>query len=387
MEEINKFKIAYCLPSLYIAGGMERVLTLKANYFAENFNYDIWIVLTDGKEKKPYFELSPKINVINLDLNFDEMFGQPFYKRVVQYLRKQYIYKKKLRKCLCELRPDITVSMLRREITFLPFIPDGSRKIGEAHVNRVNIHNAFGNKMNLVKRFISKYWMSRLMRALGMLDKFVILTHEDVANWGGLDNIEVINNPLTFFPERTSTCCEKNVIAVGRYLPEKGMDLLVDAWERVSRKHPDWVLKIYGDGPRNVLLDQIVRLNVSQNCFLEKPVANIVDKYLESSVLVLSSRFEGFGMVMPEAMACGLPVVAFSSYGPREIIHPDKDGILVENGNVEEFAKKICYLIENEQSRKKMGEQARINVQRLKIEYIACQWRDLFESLFAEKRK
>lgn len=79
-------------------------------------------------------------------------------------------------------------------------------------------------------------------------------------------------------------------------------------------------------------------------------------------------------------MACGVPPVSFTCpCGPRDIINDGKDGLLVENGNIEELAEKICYLIENEETRKEMGRQARADVQRFKIEYIAEQWKKLFE--------
>ena len=114
----KKIKIVYCLPSLYIPGGMERVLTIKANYFAEKLGYDIYIILTDGKGLEPFYALSPKVHLIHLDINFNELWNKPLYKKLFIYACKQRLYKKRLTKCLFEIRPDITVSMLRREINF-----------------------------------------------------------------------------------------------------------------------------------------------------------------------------------------------------------------------------------------------------------------------------
>jgi len=229
--------------------------------------------------------------------------------------------------------------------------------------------------------------MSKLIKELKKIDTFVVLSHEDKLKWRELENITVIHNPLSFFSEKTSDCNAKQVIAVGRYVPQKGFDILINAWNIVSQKHPEWILRIYGDGMRKELEEQIYSLRISNSCFLEHSVSNIADKYCESSIFVLSSRYEGFGMVITEAMACGVPAVSFACpCGPKDIIKNGIDGLLVENGNIQELADKICYLIEHEDVRKEMGKQARINVERFKIENIAMKWKELFDSLLDSKK-
>ena len=121
----KQLRIAYCIPSLYYPSGMERALTLKANYFAEHFGYDIHIILTDGKGKEPYYPLHPSITLHQLSINYDEMYGRSLLKRISGYSKKQRLYKKRLNECLCEIRPDITVSLLRREINFICDMKDG----------------------------------------------------------------------------------------------------------------------------------------------------------------------------------------------------------------------------------------------------------------------
>jgi len=378
-----QIKIAYCLPSLYISGGMERVLTLKANYFADVLNYEVYIILTDGKDKKPYFELSPKIHIVHLDVNYDELNGKTLFHRLPKYLIKQKVYKNRLKKCLMSIKPDITVSMLRREINFINSIHDGSKKIGEIHVNKSNFRDFNEEKnTNLLKKLLAKLWMYQLIRELKKLDKFVTLSHEDREKWTEINNTTVIHNPLSFFPDRTSDCSSHQVIGVGRYILQKGFDMLIDAWKIVSEKHPDWILKIYGDGDQKDYLDQIERLGLEKTCILNSAVPTISDKYIESSIFVLSSRFEGFGMVITEAMACGLPAISFACpCGPKDIINHGKDGFLVQPGNIQELANRIIYTIENQEERVKMGIEARKNSERFRIEKIADQWKALFESL------
>ena len=119
MAEEKRFKIVYCTPALYMAGGVERVLTLKANYFAEHFGYDITIILTEGKEKGLFYPLSDKVKIINLNINFEKLWTCSFVQKVFVYIQKQRKYRKALKNELMRLRPDITVSLLRREINFI----------------------------------------------------------------------------------------------------------------------------------------------------------------------------------------------------------------------------------------------------------------------------
>lgn len=222
-ETANKLKLVYITPALYMAGGVERVLTLKANYFAEHFGYDITIILTEGKDKPLFYPLSNKIKVINLNIGFEELWTCSFAKKVLVYLKKQRQFKKALTKELMRIHPDITVSLLRREINFINDIKDGSRKIGELHVNRANYRNFETNDSNFIKNLFAKFWMYSLVSKLKHLDQFVVLTEEDKKAWAELPNICVISDPLSFCPTQRSSLSIKRVIAVGRYVYQKAL--------------------------------------------------------------------------------------------------------------------------------------------------------------------
>ena len=375
-------KIAYCTPSLYIAGGIERVLTTKMNYLSDKAGYEVWVILTDGKGKNPYFPLSDKIHIVNLDLNFEELWSLSFLKKIFVYLKKQRIYKKKLKEALYEIRPDITVSTLRREINFITSIKDGSRKVGEMHVNRANYRNFEANDTNALKKIFERIWMKSLVGKLKKLDQFVVLTDEDRRNWHELDNVTTIPNPLNVFPTIESNQSARKVIAAGRYCYQKGFDLLLRAWAIVNEKHKDWHLDIYGAG-KNVEYKNLVNtLNICQNVGINPPTDNIYAKYADASIFVFSSRFEGFGMALLEAMATKLAVVSFACpCGPKDIISDGNDGVLVTNEDIQELADKICYLIENEEERKSMAENAKLKAMQYSVDNIMHRWIRLFESL------
>lgn len=378
-----RYKIVYCTPALYMAGGVERVLTLKANYFAEHFGYDITIILTEGKDKPLFYPLSDKVKVINLDIGFEELWTCSFLKKVLIYLKKQHRFRKALTQELMRLRPDMTISLLRREINFITSIKDGSKKIGELHVNRANYRNFESAESNVIKNLFSKFWMKNLVQHLRRLDGFVTLTKEDLLQWPELKNVVVIPDPLAFYPTSKSPLESKRVIAVGRYAYQKGFDLLLRAWKKVEKQASDWELVFFGQGDRSPYDSLVDELHIDrQRCHLNGPTENIMSEYLNSSVFVFSSRFEGFGMVLVEAMACGLPVVSFDCpCGPKDIVASGVDGILVENGNIDKLSEAIVSLIQDEKKLRRMACNAIDNVQRFNIEQVAQRWKSLFESV------
>lgn len=376
-------KIVYCTPALYMAGGVERVLTLKANYFAEHFGYDITIILTEGKDKPLFYPLSDTIKVINLDINFEELWTCSFVKKAFVYLKKQRIFKKKLTNELMRIRPDITISLLRREINFINEIKDGSKKIGELHVNRANYRNFEAGDSNAIKNMFAKYWMRNLVSHLKRLDRFVVLTEEDKASWTELDNVEVIPDPLAFDIDKVSPLTNKRVIAVGRYVYQKGFDILLQAWAKIEKRHNDWELAIYGMGDRTPYECLVEELHIDRNrCHLNGPTDDIKQEYLNSSLFVFSSRFEGFGMVLIEAMACGLPVISFDCpCGPKDIVRHQEDGLLVPSGDVAELSDAIHQLLSDDALRHEMVKKAIVNVRRFQINEIADRWRFLFDEV------
>lgn len=383
MNNEKRYKIVYCTPALYMAGGVERVLTLKANYFAEHFGYDITIILTEGKDKPLFYPLSDKVKVINLNIGFEELWTCSFIKKVFVYLKKQYLFKKLLKQELLRICPDITVSLLRREINFLTSINDGSKKIGELHINRAHYRNFEGKDANVLKNLFAKFWMNSLLSKLRKLDRLVVLTENDREAWVELNNVITIPNPLSISPVEKSDLSKNQVIAIGRYCHEKGYDKLLKAWAIVQYRCPEWHLAIFGDGDRSVYKMLIDKMHIDpKRCILNERTSDVISEYVNSSIAVCSSRFEGFGMVIVEAMACGLSVVSFDCpWGPHAIIKDGEDGLLVENGNVEKLAEAIIWMIQHPEQRKAMAEKAIENVQRFRIDQIAEKWKSLFETL------
>jgi glycosyltransferase involved in cell wall biosynthesis len=287
------------------------------------------------------------------------------------------------------LEPDFTISLLRREINFINKIKDRSLKIGEMHVNRANYRNFEPGDSNLIKKLFANFWMHNLVSNIKKLDGFVVLTKEDRESWKELDNVEVIPDPLPFKINSTSSLSSKRVIAVGRYVYQKGFDLLLQAWAKIEKPNQDWELVIFGQGDRQPYLQIVNDLNINkEHCHLFGPTNEIENEYLKSSIFVFSSRFEGFGMVLIEAMSCGLPCVSFDCpCGPKDIISDGIDGLLVSNGDVIQMANKLSELMNNHDEIMRLSRGALVKAENYSIDSISNIWKSLFDSLYQNKSK
>lgn len=383
----KRYSIVYCAPALYSAGGVERVISVKASYFAEVFGYDVTIIVTDGNEKNTFFQISSKVQIVNLNLGFEELWKVSFLKKLLLYAVKQRKFRKLLTEELMRIRPDITISVLRREINFINEIKDGSHKLGELHVNRSNYRNFTLRDTNVIKKVFSKFWMANLVRHLKKLDGIVVLTEAAKSDWPELSNISLIPDPLPFKSKRVSPLSKKRVVSIGRYAYEKGNDLLLQSWSKVEKVCDDWILDIYGMGNKESYHQLIRELGIDERrCHLYGSISNVEEIYLEGSIFALPSRFEGFGLVIIEAMSCGLPVVSFDcENGPRNIITNGRDGYLIQPFDVDAYAEKLIQLIHDKELRMQIGAAAYESSKHYAIEGIARLWKQLFDDIMLKE--
>lgn len=381
------YKIVYCTPALYSAGGVERVISVKASYFAETYGYDVTVIITEGQNRQTFFPVSDKVKIVNLGIGFEELWRASFLKKIFIYLQKQRKYKQLLTAELLHIRPDITISVLRREINFINTIKDGSLKIGELHVNRSNYRNFTAKDSNIVKRLFAKYWTKSLVGHLQQLDRMVVLTESARSDWPELERVSLIPDPLPFHVTVPSSLTAKRVISIGRYAYEKGNDLLLKAWAKVEKECPDWTLDIYGMGDRQPYRDMMQRLGIDESrCRLHGSLTDVSSEYLKSSIFALPSRFEGFGLVIIEAMACGLPVVSFDcENGPRNILTNGKNGFLVPCFDTDAYARQLESLMTDDSLLRQVGREAREASAAYSLADVARQWQQLFDKLMTGK--
>lgn len=361
-------------------GGLERVWTDKLNALSETPDYEVWLVTTDqGAHPYPY-SFNDKVHLIDLDIRFVQQYKYGLAKRLWVKCRLMRLYKRRLQQLFSEVRPDLLVTNSSENVSIINRWRDDLPLVVECHGTCDRPFHM--DKMTVFKRLKSFLYY----RSMAKADCIVALTQKDADKWKTINPAACAIPDIVHLNDREtySDCKNKRVIFVGRIDPQKGYRYLSEIWHLVSLRHPDWLLDIYGEGADRA--ENKPMLPKDENVFSHPQTSDIFEKYKESSILILTSVYEPFGLVMPEAMSCGVPVVAFDCpYGPSEIVTDGKDGFLVKCWEVEEFANKLCVLIENEELRRLLGRNAALSSLRFSSDKIIPLWITLYSSLANNK--
>lgn len=378
-------KIAYVLDDLDAAGGIQAVTRAKAAALAAIPGNEIMLV-TANDSRRTASSLPPGVKVVHLGVNYYEDDWKGFLYVLKGILVRRRRHAKALRKALDELRPDIVVSVGQSEKFMIPRLSRDKpwKTVREFHYSgtyRKDYARLQGGIRARVMAALSDFYEFGLRR--GTYDATVVLTRQDrEENWKGRRGVHVIPNPCVWRPERVAPLERPRAVAVGRLVPVKGFGLLVRAWEKWPPfiRTGNW--KFGGTVRSAVLLNAWSGERAGKNVLLRGATGEVREKLLQSSMLVFPSLFEGFGMVLVEAMACGVPCVAFECpCGPRDVISPEEDGLLVPPGDTDALARAIIRLMEQPELRSRMGEAARNKAARYAMDAVCAAWMDLFRQL------
>lgn len=370
-------RILYVNDAWAIWGGLERVLIDKMNYLAENVGYEIFtITYNQGFHPLPY-PLSPKIihRDLNIQLHYQYRY-HGFKKYYFKYQLQQSLIKG-LQSEIKRIKPDVIVCP---RIDLIDYILKAERNVPliyESHSSSKWIPYEYEGLLWQIKKFYYERYVKKVQMT-------VALTEGDAVEWRKLTpDVCVIPNVVHLNESDSySDCSAKSVIFVGRFSKQKDLGSMLRIWSLVHQRHPDWDLHIYGGygDEQDALLTVIKQMDA--NILVHEPTSDMIEKYKGSSILVMTSLYEPFGLVLPEAMSCGLPVIAFDCpYGPADIITDGVDGFLVRDRNIEDFADKVCLLMENQELRVKMGKAGIVSSQRYDAHLIMPIWKQLFESI------
>lgn len=381
-------KIVYCTDSICYPGGIQNITITKANGLAQ-MGHQVWIIVTDNK-RPPLHPVDPKVQVINLDINYFEDDWKSKYYIIKSIVIKRKKHKKIISKVLNEINPDVIISTGTSEKNFVAKIKIKSNPVFIREIHSLkNYRLAHAN--NIIDKLIAVIaeWYDYSWN-IKSYDQIVILTNEDKdLNWRKSSKVSVIGNPLTTNVPTVSQLINKKFITAGRLVYLKNYHSLINAWKIVNQKHSDWQLEIWGDGGlKNNLLNQINSLKLNNKVLLKGYTNDIISKMLDSSGYVLSSLHEGMPLVLIEAMSCGLPIVSYACQcGPKDLIDYGKNGFLCEVNDEKKLAEHICTIIEDNTLRLKMGQASKKKAEEFQLDKILIKWVTLFQTLINNKNK
>ena len=362
-------KILYITPKINNEGGVARVLSVKTNYLVEKLGYDVSIITQNSANLPLFFKFNDKVNLFDIKLR----------KNRVLFLLD---YKKQVSRIIKEVNPNaIVISDNGLKGFLFPFIIATKIPIiFEVHGSRYN--EEFNFNKNIVSNFFHNLKYKIRNYGASKFDYFIALSKQSAAEWS-IKNTTIIPNPIEKFSNSVATLDSSTVLFVGRHSYEKGLDRVLKIWKIIVEKHPNWRLEIYGKGDDEKKYFNLCKeLKLENNTFFYEPTTTIYEKYLAASICIMTSRHEGFPMVLLEAMNYGLPIVAFDCpIGPRSIITNNQEGFLIEDNDLDAFAVKLQLLIEDCSLRKKMGKNAKESVLKYNLDSVMSQWKLFFEEL------
>lgn len=357
-------KILYITNSINASGGLERVLALKGNYLALKSEHTVHIVTMNNGHENPFYKFNKHIKFYDIKV-----------KNTVTYILD---YKRKIQRLLKTIKPDV-ISVCDDGIKGLCFpllIKTNCPVIYERHAA---LKLTIGSGKNaLLKKLI-------IQKSIKKFNAFVVLTEGNKKDWPQV-NCTVIPNPSPYKELKNKSTLnesEQLVVAVGSQDYNKGYDRLIEIWKIVNKACKNWRLEIYGKKKEDLnLQEKVNELRLNSSIKFNEPTDCIEAIYKKSSIYVMTSRSEGFGMVLIEAMTYGVPCIAFNCpHGPADIIEHNKNGILVENDDIDSFAKAIIKLINNKDVRQNFALNAMNSVKKYDIENIMPKWNNLFTKL------
>lgn len=362
-------KIIIFTNNLFQYGGVERVLTNLSNYWVRNKGYQVKIVslFSDSEKEKKIFDLYNEVKIKSLGINIKPGKG------IITRFENFFVQIKEINSEIKKENYDICIS------THI-FINNYCAITKLINSNKKLKYIASDHSTNLMQ---SKYRKMINTYLYKIMDKVVLLTNNDADFYRKyINNIEVIPNSRNYNNVGKADLKRKTILSIGRLSYVKGFDRLIRSFSLIAKEYEEWNVNIVGSGEEENNLRKLIKeLNLERRISIIPFTKEVNEFYKTSSIYVLPSRDESFGMVLLEAMSFGIPCIAYKSFGPMDIINNNNNGILVDNGDINEFSNQIRRLIESYELRKELGKKSIERMKKYNIENIGEKWDRLFYEL------
>lgn len=385
-------RILFCINSIGRVGGIEMITIVKANALAKVFQQspqsEVAICFSDQCDfPKTMVPLSPLVKTYDTHLDFygNTMRNLPLF--IVRFIKKLFLHRKRIQAVINNFKPDIIISVGQAEKFVFPFLHSDNKKKKLVKIRELHFNSNY-------RFFRYSKWLAILTNWLDFkifawaFDRIYLLTEQDKQeNFATNKRYGVMPNPITFELKNgvNTLVRQKIVLAVGRLAYEKNFAALLRIWSLVSGKHSDWKLRIVGDGSEMEMLKHLAQeLGISNSVEFAGYSNKVQMEMRQAQILAFTSLYEGFGLVLLEAAACGVPAISYRTpYGPADIVKDGETGVLVDYLNEKEFAHKLDALMKNEKLIQRMGQAAEKEVEHYTIDAIIHRWLKEYENLLS----
>lgn len=366
-------KLLYFTLNIHALGGYSRIVIDKINWLADH-GYEVTICDILRTDIVPAYPLDNRVRTIRGDIVGTS--GNLWHK-----FKEMFLAYKRMKNVIQEVSPDVIINAHSPRVTWMLLFVTNIPKIVEIHLSRIAIEgygdkSAVSKNISYVYKFIRKWIYSKY-------DKFVVLTHEDEKAWG-MKNCITIPNFTNMSTKETmpSSLMSNKIITTARLVVQKRLDLMIEVWGLLSKRYPDWSVDVYGDGPERSKLHALIdQKGIGQSFHLLGSTMDVKEKLQQSSIFCFTSEYEGFGIVIIEAMQMGLPVVSFEYSGIHDIIKNGENGIIIPFGDVDAFAEALASLMDSKEKMFAIRNNALRSVLKFEKTSVMNSWDQLFKTL------
>lgn len=366
-------RLLYFTIQINMVGGLARIVIDKINWLVAH-GYEVTLCNIENLPLKPTYQIDARVKLIQGNI-------QTTPGGIVTRVKGVLAAIKRTRDIIQEVGPDVIVNAHCPLVTWiLPFVCHKIPKIVEIHQSRQGLEVFDRQFMSPITRWIHRYSIKWIY---SRYNKFVVLTHGDQDQWK-CKNCIVIPNFHNFkvmenIPEPAEY---RQIILLARLMPQKRIDLMIDIWAMIARDFPGWKVKVLGEGILRPQLEaRIQKLGLQKSFLLPGEVKDVTEELHHSDILCLTSEYEGFGIVLIEAMAKGIPVIAFEYVGVHDIINENVDGLIVTFGDVRQYAERLRQLMTDASLRRELAGQALSSVNKFDKEMVMTRWCTLFNEM------